>query len=74
MLFGSSDGPRADDGEPALLRVSIYVQSPRSPAGSPSVFVSLRATGANHKCLHHRAGDRPVEGGDWGGEGRGVKR
>lgn len=37
-----------------------YVQSPRCSAGSPLVFVSLRAAGANHKCLHHRAGYSPA--------------
>jgi hypothetical protein len=51
----------------------LYVQSQPSPAGSRFVSVSVRAAGANHKCPHHWPGDRPVEGGDWGGEGRGSQ-
>src|ERR1700739_759225 len=75
--FGSSDRPLAEqrsvmvaetglkwqhDGKLDPLQDQNYVQSPRAPAGSPCLSVSLCAAGATHKCVHHRRGDGPVEG------------
>jgi len=85
MLLGSSDAPLADQrsvmvaetglnwqdyGESAVLQVSNMYKSPLFCWSSFCLCIPARC-GRKPQMPPFPGGDRPVEGGDWGGESRG---